>query len=420
VTFAPGETTKLVSVPIVGKAVYLPSTTLHLNLQDAKNGLLLAKIASGTVDVAAAIPTLSLSLDQSQFDENGGVTTVKATLSAASGIPTTVNLGFSGSAVRGKNYSATANSLVIPAGEISASLSLTGQDDNTITGPLAASISIAGVTGAAPVGTQTVSATEADSTALPGIAINSTAGSETSSTFSFVVTLSKSLNNAVSVAYSTNDGTAVQGLDYAAVSGKLDFSAGETQKTIQVPILNNPAYKRDKSFSLTLGNPIHANLVGNPGVGIVVNTVAPPKVSIDDASTLEGNRKSSPASVTVRLSSPSELPASILVETRGLSAKAGKDYVPVRTMVNFLPGETVKTVAISILGNTKKQQDRTLALDLRSDSGVTVAKGQGIVKIIDDDGHKRVVKRALVVMKRPTLFQANTRRVVSQGRAKGH
>ena len=56
---------------------------------------------------------MSLSLTGSPFAENAGVATVTATLSAASGQPVTVNLGFSGTATSGADYTPSANSITI-------------------------------------------------------------------------------------------------------------------------------------------------------------------------------------------------------------------------------------------------------------------------------------------------------------------
>ncbi|MDB5350863.1 MAG: retention module-containing protein [Planctomycetota bacterium] len=393
--FAPGETSKTISVPVSGHAAYKPTEMLRLNLSGALNGLLVTRSATGTIQVPGAAPTVSLSLDRPTFDENGGSATITATLSAATGVPTTVDLGFSGTAISGTNFTADANSILIPAGAISASLTLKGQDDDAIRGPLVATVSISAVSGATPTGTQVVSATETDTTTRPEVSLNSVTGNDISATFSFVVTLSKPLKNAVSVDYATKDGSAIHGLDYRGTSGTLSFSAGQTQKVVQVAILNDPAFKLEKAFSLTLSNPTFATVLGGAGIGTIVNTAKPPIVSVEDFSKVEGKRGPSPALVTIRLSAPSELPVTLVVETQDGSAKAGKDYLPLRSTITFLPGETVKTLAISVLGNAKKQHDRTFFVSIVASTGATVARGQATGTIVDDDGHKRVERKAI-------------------------
>src|SRR5882672_7278056 len=62
------------------------------------------------------------------------------------------------------------------------------------------------------------------------------------------------INTEVRVDYTTADGTATNGLKYTAVSGPLTFGAGETNKTICVPILNNGLVDNTKIFHVRLSN----------------------------------------------------------------------------------------------------------------------------------------------------------------------
>lgn len=93
-------------------------------------------------------PTVSLALSTPSFGENGGTTTVTATLSAAAAGPVTVTLMFAGTAERDVDYTASSISLTIPAGELSASSILTGIDDLVFEGEETAVVSIGGVSGA--------------------------------------------------------------------------------------------------------------------------------------------------------------------------------------------------------------------------------------------------------------------------------
>ncbi|NEQ50914.1 MAG: DUF4347 domain-containing protein [Leptolyngbya sp. SIO3F4] len=62
-------------------------------------------------------------------------------------------------------------------------------------------------------------------------------------------------NGEVTVDYFTNDDGAIAGQDYTAVSGKLTFADGETEKTIIVPILEDQIVEDDERFWLYLDNP---------------------------------------------------------------------------------------------------------------------------------------------------------------------
>lgn len=84
-------------------------------------------------------PSVILDVDPESISEAGGVATVSATLSAVSTQDVGVGLLFSGSATDGTasggpDYSASAASLVIPAGDRSASITLTANDDTGFEG----------------------------------------------------------------------------------------------------------------------------------------------------------------------------------------------------------------------------------------------------------------------------------------------
>jgi C1A family cysteine protease len=74
-------------------------------------------------------PSVTLSLAGSPMAEAGGVATVTATLSAASGLPVTVNLAFSGTATPTEDYTRSGTSITIPAGSLSGSITLTAVQD---------------------------------------------------------------------------------------------------------------------------------------------------------------------------------------------------------------------------------------------------------------------------------------------------
>jgi hypothetical protein len=66
-------------------------------------------------------------------------------------------------------------------------------------------------------------------------------------------------DSVVTVDYAASDGTAKEGTDYAAQSGALLFSAGETSKTFEVPILGDGAPESGQArVRITLSAPVSA------------------------------------------------------------------------------------------------------------------------------------------------------------------
>lgn len=113
-----------------------------------------------------APPSVYLSLAGSDFSENGGSTSVTASLNQTYASPVTVNLAFSGSAQPG-DYSASATSIIIPAGQLSADIMLTGVDNALFDGNRTVVIDIASVVNGIEAGAQQVTATIQDDETAP-------------------------------------------------------------------------------------------------------------------------------------------------------------------------------------------------------------------------------------------------------------
>ena len=70
----------------------------------------------------------------------------------------------------------------------------------------------------------------------------------------FTLTLAEAADQATSVDYITQDGTATSGEDYTAIAGTLNFTAGETSATVTVDIVGDDTFEVDEYFALVLSN----------------------------------------------------------------------------------------------------------------------------------------------------------------------
>jgi surface antigen len=71
----------------------------------------------------------------------------------------------------------------------------------------------------------------------------------------FTVKLNQAATKTVNVNYSTAKATAVAGADYTATSGTLSFLAGQTVKTVSVPIIGDAVVEPNETFWLLLSAP---------------------------------------------------------------------------------------------------------------------------------------------------------------------
>ena len=73
-------------------------------------------------------------------------------------------------------------------------------------------------------------------------------------TMAFRVSLARAAAYPVTVDYATAAGTATEGEDYRAARDTLTFAPGETEKTVEVPLLADMAAEGDETLTLRLSN----------------------------------------------------------------------------------------------------------------------------------------------------------------------
>jgi hypothetical protein len=111
----------------------------------------------------------------------------------------------------------------------------------------------------------------------------------------------------------------------------------------------------------------------------------PPALRIGDVTVPEGNTGARTATFTVTLSAPSTQPVTVAYATGPGSATAGSDYQAASGTLTFAPGETTKTVTVPVIGDRLGEPNETFVVNLSSPTNATLADGQGVGTITDDE-----------------------------------
>ncbi|HVJ66649.1 MAG TPA: Calx-beta domain-containing protein [Caulifigura sp.] len=205
-------------------------------------------------------------------------------------------------------------------------------------------------------------------------------GNEGQQQVAVVVSLTSPHGNAVTVDYRSLGGTATEGTDYTAVSGKLSFTKDQSSKTILVNVRGDRTAEPDEQFSIVLSNAKGAKI--QDGTGVV--TIREPRISITDVWDNEGNSGTTPFKFTISLSAASDLPVTVNYATADGSAIAGSDYTGLSGAYTFTPGETSKDIYVDVTGDRAVESNETFVVNLTS-SDAQMAKGVGTGNIIDDE-----------------------------------
>ena len=87
----------------------------------------------------------------------------------------------------------------------------------------------------------------------------------------FLVNLSAPSGKPISIAFVTSDGSALNGSDYVATSGVVDFSVGETSRPISIPVNGDRRYEGNETFFVTLSNPNNVTISRAQATGTIVS-----------------------------------------------------------------------------------------------------------------------------------------------------
>jgi hypothetical protein len=175
-------------------------------------------------------------------------------------------------------------------------------------------------------------------------------------------------------------------------SGTVSFAAGETSKTILIPINNDSIAEADESFTITLTNPSGASLdtVAASAQGTIIDDDGSPSIldiTATDATKSEGNSGTTIYTFTVSRSGDTSGSSTAAWAVSSTQA-TGDDFIggvlPTGT-VTFAAGDTSKTITVEVNGDWDYENDETFSVSLSGASSGYINNGSAAATILNDD-----------------------------------
>ena len=367
----------LVAVPTVDDDIDEPVETLGLSLTAPVNAELPVDSAISTIEDNDEPPALSIA------DASGGegeVARFPVTLSDPSGFEVTVAYSTSdGTAVAGADYEAVGGSLAFAPGETTATISIPliqdsdNEPDENFTVSLSAPAN-------ATLATATAEGSIIDDDVVVQLAVAGGTGVE-GGTVEFAVTLDTSSSQTVTVDYATTGETADEDADYEPVHGTLTFLPGESAKTVTVTLVDDDVHEDDETFTLHLSMAENAAVSTASATGTIVDDDAAPELAIAGGTAPEGGT----IAFTVTLTGSTSRTTTVDYATAEETADEDADYEPVHGTLTFLPGESAKTVTVTLVDDDVHEDDETFTLHLSMAENAAVSTASATGTIVDDD-----------------------------------
>ena len=389
ITFATGETTKVVRIALMDDATIENLHSFELNLSSPVNATLAdATALISIVDNDAIATTPELFVRDVVVDEKAGTASFVVMLGGpdgqASNSAVTVNYATAdGTALAGSDYTAASGTLTFAAGETVKTVVVDINDDAATEGFERLFLNLSGANGATILDGRAegiIGASDGTATSQPRISVQDIVVGESDGYVDVVVSLSAPGQNVVSVNYSTGNETATYGSDYTYSNGTITFAPGETTKVIRIELLDDTAIENLAHFQFNLATPVNATIADAAGMVTIVDddtVVDTPSLFVRDVVVDE---KAGTASFVVMLGGPggqsSNSTVTVDYATANGTATAGTDYVGTSGTLTFATGETTKTVTVDLVDDALAESFETFALNLSGASGAILLDGQ--------------------------------------------
>jgi hypothetical protein len=245
------------------------------------------------------------------------------------------------------------------------------------------------------LGQYSISGTIVDPGALPTLSIDDVLVNEGDGTVTFTVSLSGEIGSSISVNFASANGSATSGGDYGAASGILNFDPGDTSKPIVVTIVDDAVAENAEDFFVNLSNASAGVIIADAQGRATIND-NDTNVSINDVTANEGNLQKGKKNAgtpnlkdfvfTISLSNAVARTVTVNYATAdGTATTSDNDYQAASGVVNFAPGETSKTISVSVVGDNDAEPDEDFFVQLIGVQGGSIVGGDGTATIVNDD-----------------------------------
>ena len=370
-TFAPGQTSRSFTVPIVDDDVVDGPKTVGLQLTNPTGATLgTPSTATLTITDNDVAGTIQFGAAQYAADEGGGMVnvTVMRTGGAAKGASATYRVT-GATATSGSDFTIGGNGTVTFArGATMVTIPIALTSDGLLEGRETLELTLLNPTGGATLGSIRRAVVMIDEMAFqfaPAVYPATEGGVAT-----ITVMRTGPTNRAATVNWATSDGTATAGLDYTPGAGTLTFPVGVRTRTFTVATINDTVMEGPETVLLTLRDPSAGSIRGaqrtavltisdNDGGGIIrfgaATYLVPEKAGTFTVPVVRTGGVASSVTVDYAVGEG--------------TATGGVDYTLLDGTLTFAAGQTTALIRLALADDTLVEADEMFVLQLRNPTG---------------------------------------------------
>ena len=399
VTFAAGDSSKTVQVPVINNAIPEGNRTVTMQLAGATGTAVYAPSNAVLTIIDTVYAPGQLSFATNNVFVVKGNTNVYLTVVRADGSSGAVTVDYTtvpGTATPSLNYQTTSGTLTLNDGATSNTIAIQIEDNNVVQGPVNFSVQLSNPSGGAVLAVPTNSlVTILEKNIGLAFTAATNAVSETAGFVALNVERLYGITNVTTVHFATTNGSAQANVNYYATSGTLTFNPGESVKPVVVPLIYDTNVTGNLTFTVGLSSPAAPAQLMAPSFTTVVIQDADAGLSFTNAA-MNVLKSAGSAVITVVCSNPNvepvivdsnTVPLSVNYATSDGTAVAGQNYVATSGTLVFTNGIATNTFTVPIINDGNVTGDKTFNVTLSSPTppGQLVPPSTQTVTIIDSN-----------------------------------
>ena len=382
--FAPNETTKTISVPIIGDLIAEGDETFTVVLSAPINATLNAQATTGTGTITDDdVAKLTLSIAPSTFSEAAGANAATGTVTRNTPITAALTVNLSSSNTNKATVPAT---VVIPIGQTAAQFPVSAIDNTIIDGDVtvtitarsgldAANRTVVPRASAGLIATANVIVTDNDTVTPPA---NQAPVAQNQS----VTTSQNTPKTLALMATDANNDALTFSIVMQPANGTLSGTAANLTYTPRTDFVGSD------SFTFKANDGKADSNIAIVTVQVLAVVIPKPGTLQFSAPTYSVNESGPVATITITRNGGSDGAISVQFATSNGSATAGQDYTATTQTVTFAAGDVAnKTVTIPITNDTLVEGNETVNLALSNPTGGATlgAQSRALLTIVDND-----------------------------------
>ena len=351
-----------------------------------------AALNTATFTILDDESSVSFSNATYSLSEAGGKLTVIAVRSGALITPVSVDFNTADiTATSSANYGATNGTLTFPAHVSAKSFTVNITNNTVVDGNHTFLVQLANPQGGTQLGTvSNAVVTIVDDDRGGAISFGATNFVVSAAGTNAVVSIVRSngIASGVAVGLVLTDGTATAGVNYSNVSQTLTFNAGETNKKVLLPIINDGLAHASQNFFLMLTNPAGGASLGvRPNATVTITNNEAGGVISFTRTNFSALENTTNFLINVRRSGGKAGGVTVDFYTQNGTATDGVRYIGTNGSLTFGPGETNKTIAVGIINDFIVNGNQSFNLVLaNAGGGATLAPTNiATLTVIDDE-----------------------------------